>query len=56
MKFQWDENKEKINITKHGLDFKTAAHYLKMKIELERYDEEHSLMKTDISPLGWLMG
>lgn len=25
MLFEWDENKEKINISKHGLDFSTAA-------------------------------
>ena len=24
MKFEWDENKRKLNLTKHGIDFKDA--------------------------------
>lgn len=42
MKFQWDENKERINITKHGLDFKTAARVFQDENRIELYDEEHS--------------
>lgn len=42
MKFQWDENKEKVNITKHGLDFKTAARVFQDENRIEFYDEEHS--------------
>ena len=26
LQFEWDEEKEKINIVKHGIDFKTASH------------------------------
>ena len=25
IKFQWDDNKERINISKHGLSFRAAA-------------------------------
>jgi len=42
LKFQWDENKEKVNITKHGLDFKTAARVFQDENRIEFYDEEHS--------------
>ena len=42
MKFQWDENKERINITKHGLDFKTAPRVFQDENRIEFYDEEHS--------------
>ena len=42
MKFQWDENKERINITKHGLDFKTAARVFEDENRIEFYDEKHS--------------
>ena len=42
MKFQWDENKERINITKHGLDFKTAARVFQDENRIEFYDEEYS--------------
>lgn len=42
MQFEWDDRKEKINITKHGLDFETAARVFKDENRLEIYDEEHS--------------
>ncbi len=29
MRFEWDEEKEKINIFKHGIDFTTAARVFK---------------------------
>ena len=29
MLFEWDDNKEKINIAKHGIDFSTAAPFLR---------------------------
>lgn len=42
MQFEWDEEKEKINITKHGIDFTTAARVFKDENRLEMYDESHS--------------
>lgn len=42
MQFEWDDHKEKINITKHGLDFETAARVFEDENRLEMYDEEHS--------------
>lgn len=42
MLFEWDDEKEKINIVKHGIDFTTAARVFKDENRLEIYDEEHS--------------
>lgn len=42
MLFEWDENKEKKNIMKHGLDFSTAALVFQDKNRLEWFDDAHS--------------
>ena len=42
MLFEWDDEKEKINITKHGIDFATAARVFGDENRLELYDEAHS--------------
>jgi Uncharacterized protein conserved in bacteria len=33
MTFEWDDNKEQINIKKHGIDFETASHVFMMITE-----------------------
>ena len=40
---EWDDEKEKINIQKHGLDFSTAAKMFDDINRLEYYDEIHSI-------------
>jgi len=52
LKFQWDENKERINITKHGLDFKTAARVFEDENRIEFYDEEHSYEEDRYITIG----
>lgn len=42
MIFEWDSEKEAINIKKHGIDFETAAHVFDDKNRLEFYDKWHS--------------
>lgn len=42
MQFEWDEEKEKKNIEKHGIDFETAARVFGDENRLEFYDEVHS--------------
>lgn len=42
MQFEWDEEKEQINIKKHGIDFETAARVFGDENRLEFYDEVHS--------------
>lgn len=42
MLFEWDDNKEQINIKKHGMDFTTASHVFDDEYRLEIYDDLHS--------------
>ena len=42
LKFEWDEEKEKINIAKHGIDFEIASHVFLDPNRREYYDEKHS--------------
>lgn len=47
MKFEWDENKEKINIKKHGIDFRSAALVFQDDNRLELADIEHSTVDEE---------
>ena len=40
--FVWDEDKDKANLAKHGIDFKTAALVFNDVLRIEYLDEEHS--------------
>lgn len=42
MLFEWDDEKEQINIKKHGLNFEMAARVFDDPDRLELYDELHS--------------
>jgi uncharacterized protein len=42
MKFEWDQEKEKINIQKHGVSFEQASYVFADPFALNRYDNEHS--------------
>jgi hypothetical protein len=42
MKFEWDTNKEKINIQKHGVTFEQASYVFADKFALNKFDDEHS--------------
>lgn len=39
--FQWDDDKNKINIKKHGIDFETAALVFNDDLRLEIKDRKH---------------
>ena len=41
MLFEWDDNKEQINIKKHGMDFETASRVFD-GYYVDIYDEKHS--------------
>lgn len=49
---EWDDEKEKINIKKHGLDFTTAAHVFDDVDRLEYYDEAHSIEEDRYIVIG----
>ena len=56
MQFEWDDEKEKINIRKHGIDFTTAAHVFEDKNRLELYDEAHSDIEDRYITIGIING
>lgn len=47
LQFEWDEEKERINISKHGIDFITASHVFLDPNRIEYYDEAHSTLLED---------
>lgn len=42
MKFEWDENKNQINIKKHGIDFAEAVYVFADPFALNIPDDKHS--------------
>lgn len=42
MKFDWDTEKEKINIKKRGITFEQASYVFSDPFALSKYDDEHS--------------
>ena len=42
MKFEWDQNKEKSNILKHGVTFEEALYVFADLFVLSTFDDEHS--------------
>jgi hypothetical protein len=42
LKFEWDFEKEKINIAGHKLDFADASHVFSDILQLNLFDDEHS--------------
>ena len=42
MKFEWDPNKEKLNIEKHGITFEQASYVFSDQYALSMFDEDHS--------------
>lgn len=56
MIFEWDDNKEKINIQKHGLDFSTAALVFGDPDRIEKYDDQHSYEEDRYITIGSIGG
>ncbi len=52
MQFEWDDEKEKININKHGIDFETAAKVFNDENRLELFDEIHSEFEDRYITIG----
>ena len=52
MKFEWDPNKEAINIKKHGVTFEQAAYVFADQFSLSMYDDEHSIQEDRWVILG----
>lgn len=56
MQFEWDEEKEKINITKHGIGFSTAALVFGDDNRIEKYDDIHSIDEDRYITIGKING
>ncbi len=56
MLFEWDDEKERVNIAKHGLDFSTAALVFGDPDRIERYDIAHSINEDRYITIGQIRG
>jgi len=56
MTFEWDDRKEQINISKHGIDFSTAALVFGDDNRIEKYDESHSMTEYRYVTIGEING
>ena len=54
LKFEWDEEKNRINQRKHGISFETAAYVFEDENYIEMYDFEHSIDEDRYIAIGWL--
>lgn len=52
MLFEWDENKNQTNITKHGIDFQEASTAFGDPMALDFDDPDHSLGEYRLLLLG----
>lgn len=52
MRFEWDEEKNRINKAKHGIDFGTAIHVFDDENRIEIYDVEHSVDEDRYDTIG----
>ena len=52
MKFEWDEDKNKQNLAKHGIDFETAILVFNDIQRIEIYDMEHSIHEDRYNTIG----
>lgn len=52
LKFEWDEEKAKSNLKKHGIPFETAAKVFLDENRIEIYDEVHSIDEDRYITIG----
>jgi len=52
LKFEWDEEKNRINYEKHGISFETAAYVFRDEFYIEMYDFEHSIEEDRYIAIG----
>ena len=52
MNFEWDDEKEKANRMKHGVDFRTAAMVFADPYRKEKYDAKHSVTEERYITIG----
>jgi uncharacterized DUF497 family protein len=56
MYFTWDEEKNKVNIKKHGVSFEQAVNVFYDERKLEKYDTAHSIFEDRSIVIGQAKG
>lgn len=56
MQFEWDDEKDRKNIAKHGIAFRTAILVFQDQNRLEKFDEAHSLDEDRYLTIGEIGG
>ncbi len=56
MKFEWDKNKEKLNIRDHKITFEQASYVFSDPFSLSKFDDEHSDDEDRYVILGSTLG
>ena len=56
MVFEWDDEKERKNIAKHGIDFSTAALVFSDENRIELFDDWHSWDEDRFRTIGEVAG
>ena len=52
LRFEWDEEKDRLNQEKHGISFEAAAYVFKDEHYIEMYDFEHSVDEDRYIAIG----
>ncbi len=52
LKFEWDEEKDRINRERHGISFETASYVFCDEHYIEMYDFEHSIDEDRYIAIG----
>ena len=52
LKFEWDKEKAKLNLQKHGIQFETAAKVFLDKNRIEIFDQTHSIEEDRYITIG----
>lgn len=56
MQFEWDDAKDRKNIAKHGIPFRTAILVFADPNRIEKYDDVHSLDEDRYLTIGEING
>ena len=56
MQFAWDDEKDRKNIVKHGIPFRTAILVFSDPDRIEKYDDAHTLDEDRYSTIGEIYG
>ena len=56
MQFEWDDEKDKKNVAKHGIQFRTAILVFSDPCRIEKYDDAHSLNEDRYLTIGEIGG